>query len=136
MTYRVQEGSNDVVLDYSPHEKEIAELLEKEFGGEIYMVPRVNNPKEISTPDYVFRNMLFDLKAITGKGKNVLYDAISKKKRQSPNFIFDLTKCPLGDTEIQNQIKSIYRSGHTKFVDILILVKGGRISCVMKRAKK
>ena len=33
VTYKV-DGHN-VVLDYSPHEKEIAELLEREFGGEL-----------------------------------------------------------------------------------------------------
>lgn len=45
VTYKV-DGHN-VVLDYKQHEKEIAELLEKKFGGELYMVPRVNNPQGV-----------------------------------------------------------------------------------------
>lgn len=44
----VVDGHN-VVLSYSSHEKEIAELLESELGGEIFMVPRVNSPEGISS---------------------------------------------------------------------------------------
>jgi hypothetical protein len=49
VSYEV-DGHN-VVLDYSAYEKEIAELLEREVGGELFMVPRVNNPQGVSTPD-------------------------------------------------------------------------------------
>ena len=60
----VVDGHN-VVLSYSSHEKEIAELLESELGGEIFMVPRVNSPEGISTPDYLFRGEAFDLKTLS-----------------------------------------------------------------------
>lgn len=127
---------HNVRFVYDDHEKRIAELLEREFGGEIYMVPKVEYPKSISTPDYLFRGDQFDLKTIKGKGKSVLYGAISKKKRQSSNFIFDLTDCPLLNNEILNQIRSIYKSDHTKFVDILMLVKNDKMLRVLARAKK
>ena len=61
-TYKV-DGHN-VVLDHDPHEKEIAELLEREVGGEIYLVPRVNNPQGVSTPDYLFHGRGYDLKTL------------------------------------------------------------------------
>ena len=44
-----------IVLDYSKKEKEIAVWLEKNFGCEIYMIPRINIPENIKTPDYIFR---------------------------------------------------------------------------------
>ena len=89
-TYTV-DGHN-IVLDYSPHEKEIAELLEKEFGGELYMVPRVNNPQGISTPDYLFRGKGYDLKALSKEaGENTIINRIKKARKQSKNFILDLT---------------------------------------------
>lgn len=105
VTYKV-DGHN-VVLDYSSHEKEIAELLEKEFGGEIKMLPRVNNPQGVSTPDYLFRGEGYDLKTITGSGKKCLYDRISKKKSQSKNFIFDISGCNLSKEKIVEQIEYI-----------------------------
>ena len=82
MTYKV-DGHN-VQLDYSAHEKEIAELLERELGGEIYMVPRVNNPQGVRTPDYLFRGKGYDLKTLESKaGQNTIYQRIKKGKKLS-----------------------------------------------------
>lgn len=134
ITYTV-DGHN-VVLDYSAHEKEIAELLEREVGGEIYMVPRVNNPQGVSTPDYLFHGKGYDLKTITGAGKKILYDRISRKKEQSKNFIFDLSDSALTDEVIHRQIEYIYCSDHTRFVDELVIVKNGKIVLAAKRVKE
>ena len=134
VTYRV-DGHN-VVLDYSPHEKEIAELIAREVGGEICMVPRVNNPQGVSTPDFLFHGKGYDLKTITSEGKKILYDRISKKKNQATNFIFDLSDSALTDEDIRQQIEYIYRSDHTRFVDELVVVKNGKIFLVTKRAKE
>lgn len=133
ITY-VVDGRN-VVLDYSPHEKEIAELLEQTLGGEIFMVPRINNPAGVPTPDYLFRGKRFDLKSPRGSGKNTLYDAIAKKAAQSENFIFDLSLCPLSEMEVDRQIELIYRSTHTTFVDVIIEVRDGVIVNIFRRKK-
>lgn len=124
-----------VVLDYTAKEKEIAELLEKELGGEIAMVPRVLNPKGVSTPDYIFRGEAFDLKELTGTSSNLIYNAISKKKKQASNFILDISTCPLSETEILRQVEGIYWSRHTSFVDKLILVKNNQIINIFSRQK-
>lgn len=133
VTY-VVDGRN-VVLDYSPHEKEIAELLEQTLGGEIFMVPRINNPAGVPTPDYLFRGKRFDLKSPRGSGKNTLYDAIAKKAAQSENFIFDLSLCPLSEMEVSRQIELIYRSTHTTFVDVIIEVRDGAIVSIFRRKR-
>lgn len=124
-----------VVLDYAAKEKEIAELLEKELGGEIAMVPRVLNPKGVSTPDYIFRGEAFDLKELTGTSSNLIYNAISKKKKQASNFILDISTCPLSETEILRQVEGIYWSRHTSFVDKLILVKNNQRINIFSRQK-
>jgi hypothetical protein len=133
VTYQV-DGHN-VVLDYSPHEKETAELLEREFGGEIYMVPRVNEPQGVSTPNYLFRGARFDLKSLKSGGKNVFYNVVAKKSAQAENFIFDLTDCPLDDKEINRQTELLFSSTHTKFIDTIVLLKNGEIIKVLKRNK-
>lgn len=124
-----------VVLDYAEKEKAIAELLEQELGGEIAMVPRVLNPKGISTPDYVFRGEAFDLKELTGTSSNLIYNAISKKKRQASNFILDVSACPLSENELLRQVEYIYWSKHTYFVDKLILVRNNKIMNIFSRVK-
>lgn len=116
-----------VLLDYSKKEKEIAELLERELGGEIFMVPRVLNPQGVSTPDYIFRGERFDLKELSGESKNVVYNAIAKKERQANNFILDFSKSPLRVEDIYDQIDKIYWSKHTGFVDKLIVVRNNKL---------
>ena len=112
-----------------------AELLEKEFGGEISMVPRVNEPSGISTPDYFFRGQRFDLRSISGGGKNTIYNAIAKKGRQAENFVLDITESPLNQSEAERQSESLFNSSHTEFVKTAILVKNGEVLKVLERNK-
>lgn len=132
-TYRV-DGHN-VVLDYSIHEKEIAELLEKEFGGEMQMVPRINNPQGISTPDYLFRGERYDLKTI-GKttGKNPLFNRIKNAKWQAENFVLDITNAKLEQKFVDEQLGKVFWSNNTKYVKKIILVRDGRILKIVVRA--
>lgn len=125
-----------VVLSYSEAEKQIAELLRKELGGEIYMVPRVLYPNGISTPDYMFRGKRYDLKCLSGTSKNLIYNAISKKKAQADNFILDFSTCTLGDEELFQQVEGIYSSTHTLFVNNIITVRNGKILKIFVRDKE
>lgn len=135
ITYKVD--NRNVLLDYSDREKQIAEIYEKTFGGEIMMIPRVLNPKGISTPDYLIDNKKFDLKELHGQSKNLVYNAIAKKKRQADNFILDITNCPLDEGEIYRQIEDIFnKSSHASFVNIIVVIKGDDILEVYQRIKK
>lgn len=132
VTYKV-DGHN-VVLSYSQHEKEIADLLEKEVGGELYMVPRVNYPQGISTPDYIFHGKEYDLKTIGATtGKNPIVNRIKKAKRQADNFILDVSKSSLSDSELDEQLKKIFTDTETRFVKEIVVVKDGKIIKVLKR---
>ena len=132
VTYKVDK--RNVQLDYTAHEKEIAELLEKEVGGEIYMVPRVNNPQGVSTPDYLFHGKGYDLKTI-GKttGKNPIVNRIKKSKKQSRNFIFDITNANMREKTVADQIEKAYTDPETSFVDEIVLIIDGKIVRVVKR---
>lgn len=125
-----------VVLDYSKREREAAEIYKETFGGEIYMMPRVLDPQNISTPDYLINGDRFDLKTITGRSNKVVYNAVAKKKKQAENFILDLTECPLSESEINNQINLVFRSNHTQFINRIITLMGKSVLEVFKRAKK
>lgn len=126
------DGKN-VVLDYSLKEKEIAEWLENTFGGEIYMMPRVNKPDGIMTADYLFRGEYWDLKTINGFGKRVLEDSIKRKKRQSKNFIFDITNSKIEKYNLFEQLKKLYSSKATNWVDKIIVKKDKDVSVIYKR---
>lgn len=81
-----------VLLKTTQEEKEIANILGQTLGGKVKLVPVVLEPKGIQTPDYIINNKKFDLKQIIGNGKNTLDTAINKKRKQSDNFVFDITK--------------------------------------------
>ena len=132
VTYKV-DGHN-VVLDYSSHEKEIAELLEKEFGGAIYMVPRVNSPQGISTPDYLFRGVGYDLKTLgESAGANTLFNRVKKAKWQAQNFIIDVTNTELNEDTILAQVKKVFHREDTKWVDEILIVQNRLRIQVFKR---
>lgn len=133
-TYKVD--GHHVKFTYTKHEKEIAELLEREIGGEIYMVPKIDYPLGVRTPDYLFHEKPYDLKTIEGSGKNVLSSAIGKKKGQSPNFIFDTDPSPLSTEEVIQQVKRLYSSKYTRFVDEIVIIKDSHIRCVYRRKKE
>lgn len=133
-TYKV-DGKN-VILDYSIHEKKVAENIAEKYGKKIQMVPRVVYPQGISTPDFKIDNVSWDLKTISTAGKNVFYNAVKKKKRQAGCFIFDITECPLENEEIEQQINNLFRSTHLTFIDQIALYKNDEIIKVYKKNKK
>ena len=134
--YRVH--GRDVLLDYSAHEKEIAELLVRERGGTIQMVPKVNNPQGVHTPDYLFNGVPYDLKTPEKQGKNAIYDLIKKsiEKEQAERFVVDTSISLHTDGEVLSQFESIFRSIHTRKVNEIIWVKNGKIRQVFRRAMK
>ena len=125
-----------VVLDYSEHEKNVAEIIANMYGKEVQMVPRVIYPQGVSTPDFKIEDNGWDLKTISTGGKNVLYNAIKKKKRQAGSFIFDITDCPLKESEIMEQVNNLFRSTHLSFLEEIALYKENKIVGVYQRNKK
>ena len=122
-----------VVLNPTEREKVVANMLGRIFGSQVNIVLRINMPERIKTPDYIINDERFDLKEINGIGKNTLYDAIGKQRRQSSNFIFDISKTKMDKEEAIRQMKSIYQSRHRKWVNILILIKDDNILKAYKR---
>ncbi len=122
-----------VILKTSIEEKEIANILGKTFGGKVNLIPVVLQPKGIQTPDYMINGEKFDLKQILGNGKNTLDTAINKKKKQSNNFIFDITKTKMTIEQVILQIDKIYNAQNRTWVNIIVLVKDREILKIFKR---
>lgn len=131
VTYKVD--GKHVILCSTEQEREVAAILSGKYGKNVEFVPQVMHPQGIQTPDYMIDGDRFDLKSPTGSGKNLLYGMLAKKKRQSPNFIFDITVCSLSEEDIIRQIEEIYVSRHTSFVEKIIVFKNGEILKVFDR---
>lgn len=126
------DGKN-VKIKASEKERAVANLMGESLGGKVELVPVVLNPKGIKTPDYIINGEKFDLKEIFGNGKNTLDTAISKKKKQSDNFIFDITNTEMSTEEAIKQIQRIYESNNRMWVNKLILIKDNKILKIYKR---
>ena len=74
----------------------------------------------------------FDLKEITGSGKNVIDNNLKKAKKQAENFVIDVTNAEITINELYRQINSIYRSGR-RGVNIMILKDGENILEIIKK---
>ncbi len=127
------DGKN-VVLDYSNKEKEVAEWLENTFGGEIYMLPKINKPDGIMTADYLYKNELWDLKEINGVGKNILFHAIEKHEKQAHNFIFDATNSKLTNVEILQRLDKLYSIKKVNWLEQIIVKRKNEIIIITQKS--
>ena len=123
----------NVVLDPEEKEKNVAQQWLDQFGGKIEFIPRIVKPSNISTPDYKINGERYDLKTIDGESKDVVYNAIHKKREQSENFIIQMGKTTLTIEEIISQAERIYDSKYALFVDKLFIMSGGKVIKVFKR---
>lgn len=128
------DGKN-VVLDYSNKELEIAIWLKNTFGGEIYMLPRVNKPDGIKTADYLWNNEKWDLKIISTSGRSVIDNRLNGRKAQSTNMIIDISNNFLTNYEINMQIERVYSSPSRDWVDKIILIRDNELIKIYKRKR-
>lgn len=124
-----------VILDYNKQEKDIAMILARDYGKKVSMIPKVNYPKGVKTPDYLIDNIPYDLKSPTGKGKSALFDMIKNSKGQSERFIVDLSKSDISIEKAKEQIELLFSSKRTAFVNEVILMKDAKLIKVYKRKK-
>lgn len=122
-----------VVLDYSKHEKEVADVIAQKYGKDVKMAPRVLNPPNIKTPDYIIDGEKWDLKTLSSKGEKVFYNLTKGKKEQANNFIFDISNIVVDDNWIKNQVNSIFNSKNREWVNSIIVTKNKVIIKVYKR---
>lgn len=122
-----------ILLEPTEREKEVANMLGELYGGNIKIIPRINEPKGIKTPDYIVKNKRYDLKQIKGNGKYVIQGNLKGKQKQADNFIIDITKSEINIEEAVKQIENIYSSKHFLWLDRIVLLKDKEFLKIYKR---
>lgn len=122
-----------ILLEPTEREKEVANMLGELYGGNIKIIPRINEPKGIKTPDYIVKNKRYDLKQIKGNGKYVIQGNLKGKQKQADNFIIDITKSGINIEEAVKQIENIYSSKHFLWLDRIVLLKDKELLKIYKR---
>lgn len=122
-----------VILKPTEREIMVAKILGEAIGGRVNIIPRINKPFGIKTPDYIINDEKFDLKEITGGGKYTIQGNIKGKEKQSNNFIVDISNAKMDIKEAYRQIENIYNSKHYLWLNKIVLVKDDKIVKVYKR---
>lgn len=125
------DGKN-VIFDFSQKEYEIAVWLSKTFNESVIINPRINNPEGIKTSDYIFKNERWNLKTIIGNSNQVFYHAVYKNKKQSNNYIFDITESNMDIQRALDLINILYKRNDVSFLDKIILLKYNRFLLLKK----
>jgi len=131
ITYIVD--GHHVVFDTSEIERAVANILANKYGKTVELVPKINYPVGLQTPDYLIDGVRYDLKSPTGKGKNLLKGLIAKKRKQADNFIINISECPLSLKEIERQIHELYKSPQVGFVINIVVMKNDEVVKVFSR---
>lgn len=124
-----------VVSDHTASEFKAANWLSRKTGKQVKILPRVNFPKGVNTPDFLIGDEPWDLKEMTGSGKGVIDGNSKKAKKQTPNIIFDALRSDLSDEELLRQLEEVFESGR-RGVQKAILKSGDRIIAVVKNKKR
>ena len=125
-------------INHTNNEVHIAKLLVKTFGGKLEYLPVIGEEDGIQCGDYFFKNEIWDLKEI---GKNVISEkravdnVLKRAKRQSSNFVLDITNCNLDRIKILNQIKKIYKNKCRDWIDKIIVFDNNKLLKVYVRKK-
>ena len=127
-------GGTAVVFEPSQTERNIAEIIQGNLGGEIMLMPRVNRPDNVKVPDYLFRGARFDLKEIKKPGDKVIYNRLSASIGQADNFIIDITGNPLGFKNLDRQTAQAFTSRHLRSLKTVIIVDKDEIKRIWRRA--
>ena len=100
----------------------------------IKILPNVNFPQGIKSPDYLFKGERTDLKRITSKrAKDCVKTALKNKEKQANNFIIDNTAQNVSDVDILKQIDEIYNSKGFLWIDKIYLLKDDKFIKIFKR---
>ena len=124
-----------VVLDYTPKEKEVGIFLARLLNKDIYMLPKVNYPKNIQTSNYMVKdtNEKWDLKEIKGNGSRNIDSKIKLNKEQASNFILIIDNKHLINNLFINQINKLFDDPKRKWVKQIILIERNKLIKAYKR---
>ena len=124
-----------VVLDYTSKEKEVGLFLARLLNKDIYMLPKVNYPKNIKTSDYMVKetNEKWDLKEIKGRGKRNIDDKLKVNKEQANNFILVINNKNSSNNLFISQINKLFDDPNRKWIKQIILIDRDKLIKVYKR---
>jgi len=108
----------------------IAEWLQKELGGGVFINPET---KSFKTSDYMYRNQKWELKTKKGIDPFSVFHKIGDGKGQANNFIIDFTHSPLTYEEILKQVDYAFNNKEINWFKKLVIKQGERYDIFIRK---
>lgn len=128
---RYEIDGHHVKFEPSQHEREIAEVLAEQLHERVILQPKIDDPPSIRMPDYIINGQGYDLKTVSGKGKNTLDSAVKDRKGQATTFVFDVTNFKVSEDDMLRQASHIIE--RREWIDKIILIRDNNIIRVFER---
>ena len=126
----------NVTTNGMEEEKRFAKVLNKLYGIKITVLPRIEIPERIKTPDYYINgNEKLDLKTIKGESRRTFKNSIQKQKDKSNAYIFNVINEKLSNQLIDERIGKLFESSDVKYLKTAIFVRNNEIIKVYERKK-
>ena len=84
----------------------------------------VKNIQNQKNPDFTIDKEIWELKTISGNGKNTIMNALKHGSKQSNNLILDITDTPISESEIIKTAKSRLRRVEVRLSKVWIIKDG------------
>lgn len=125
-----------IILDYTYKEKTVAMWLVKNFGGTLYLLPKINYPQKIKTSDYLFRNQKWDLKSLGEDAisyTRAVDNIIKKSKNQTNNIILDITNTKISRDSIIKQVQKVFSTSGREWVKTIMIIDNYHLLKIYQR---
>ena len=126
----------NVIVRYSKHEYEVANLLVDTYGGKIYMSPEIAGKYAgIRTADYIYNGERWDLKTTKFESKDPIRNLVKKKKGkiQAENFIIEIPDDFNDYDRIYNEVKTTFGAGNTRHVNKIAILQGNSFKKIYEK---
>lgn len=131
--------NKNVLYNISEEEIKIAKMIKETLGGNIYLNPKVNEPKYVKSSDYLYKNGYWDLKRI-GKNatseKRAVDNAVKNARNQTDNIIIHINGTIIPSDIIIKQVKELYSTKGREWIDTIIVAKDFKIIKIFKKNKR
>lgn len=121
------ESNAKLDTNFGEEETNMADWLKETFNDDVELIPRVEYPRSVKTPDFIFKDEGWDLKTIRGSGRQTIYQSVRKQANQSSNFIFDISNSEIDMNSFTAQVNDLFIRDRTSFVKKVICKKGNEL---------
>ena len=127
------EDGKHIKKDFSRGEEKVARWLSQKLGTEVKLIPKVDYPHGIKTPDYIIKNEKWDLKRLTSNKNNAIYTAIRDRQKQANNFVIDISKSKLTMKQAELQTKELYKIKTVNWLNKVIIKKNNEFIKITRK---